>query len=310
MSKEEGKVQKIKLIFENITTDRETNRSSGKVKVINNNVNVQFEPEKMTNSNDNIQRQLSNDSPRLKNDDGEIDVDSMKKKLDEEMKKNKELLSQVQTLENDVQNLTIEHDNQLQVKEKLIQQIGDLKHKNDILESEIQQINLSYEYYNVSNVDKNEIPDKGLMISFGVAEELASKISKLQYMILENEYDYQKLNIEFVKLKEGYNVIDNMVKYSENELMSLQSKNSILNQQFNDYHDKVIGYEDTFKNIIGILLSERENDLSKKINEILAENGFFNSPKIVDRKKKSSKIKLSTSIKRTTITRDDRKNSQ
>jgi len=202
------------------------------------------------------------------------------------MKKNKELLSQVQTLENDVQNLTIEHDNQLQVKEKLIQQIGDLKHKNDILESEIQQINLSYEYYNVSNVDKNEIPDKGLMISFGVAEELASKISKLQYMILENEYDYQKLNIEFVKLKEGYNVIDNMVKYSENELMSLQSKNSILNQQFNDYHDKVIGYEDTFKNIIGILLSERENDLSKKINEILAENGFFNSPKIVDRKKK------------------------
>jgi len=240
----------------------------------------------MTNSNDNIQRQLSNDSPRLKNDDGEIDVDSMKKKLDEEMKKNKELLSQVQTLENDVQNLTIEHDNQLQVKEKLIQQIGDLKHKNDILESEIQQINLSYEYYNVSNVDKNEIPDKGLMISFGVAEELASKISKLQYMILENEYDYQKLNIEFVKLKEGYNVIDNMVKYSENELMSLQSKNSILNQQFNDYHDKVIGYEDTFKNIIGILLSERENDLSKKINEILAENGFFNSPKIVDRKKK------------------------
>jgi len=226
------------------------------------------------------------------------------------MKKNKELLSQVQTLENDVQNLTIEHDNQLQVKEKLIQQIGDLKHKNDILESEIQQINLSYEYYNVSNVDKNEIPDKGLMISFGVAEELASKISKLQYMILENEYDYQKLNIEFVKLKEGYNVIDNMVKYSENELMSLQSKNSILNQQFNDYHDKVIGYEDTFKNIIGILLSERENDLSKKINEILAENGFFNSPKIVDRKKKSSKIKLSTSIKRTTITRDDRKNSQ
>jgi len=79
MSKEEGKVQKIKLIFENITTDRETNRSSGKVKVINN-VNVQIEPEKMTNSNDNIQRQLSNDSPRLKNDDGEIDVDSMKKK--------------------------------------------------------------------------------------------------------------------------------------------------------------------------------------------------------------------------------------